>query len=68
MPKDTPVEIIGKLNAEINAALADPIIVARLADLGAEPFALSPGEYGAFIAEETAKWAKVVRLSGAKAD
>jgi len=67
-PKDTPVEIIGKLNAEINAALADPIIVARLADLGAEPFALSPGEYGAFIAEETAKWAKVVRLSGAKAD
>jgi tripartite-type tricarboxylate transporter receptor subunit TctC len=68
VPKDTPVEIIGKLNAEINAALADPIIVARLADLGAEPFALSPGEYGAFIAEETAKWAKVVRLSGAKAD
>jgi tripartite-type tricarboxylate transporter receptor subunit TctC len=68
VPKDTPVAIIGKLNGEINAGLADPFMKARLADLGAEPFALSPGEYGSFIAEETAKWAKVVRFSGAKAD
>jgi tripartite-type tricarboxylate transporter receptor subunit TctC len=68
VPKDTPIEIIRTLNREINAGLADPMVAARLADLGAEPFALSPGQYRAFIAEETAKWAKVVRASGAKAD
>jgi tripartite-type tricarboxylate transporter receptor subunit TctC len=66
VPKNTPVEIVDKLNMEINAGLADPNIKARIADLGAEPFALSPAAYEKFIADETDKWAKVVRFSGAK--
>jgi tripartite-type tricarboxylate transporter receptor subunit TctC len=63
-PKGTPFEIIEKLNYEINAALADPNVKARLADLGGAPFASSPADFGAFIAEETEKWAKVVKFAG----
>jgi len=63
-PKGTPFEIIEKLNHEINAALADPNVKARLADLGGVPFASSPADFGAFIAEETEKWAKVVKFAG----
>ena len=66
VPKGTPTEIIDKLNHAINMALADPKIVARLADLGCTPLAMSRGEFGALIAAETDKWAKVVRFSGAK--
>jgi tripartite-type tricarboxylate transporter receptor subunit TctC len=65
-PKNTPAEVIDKLNGEINAALADPDIKARLADLGGTPLAGSAAEFGTLVAEETEKWAKVVRFSGAK--
>jgi tripartite-type tricarboxylate transporter receptor subunit TctC len=68
VPKNTPPEIIDKLNKEINAALADPRMQARLADLGGIPLAGSPAEFGKLIAVETEKWAKVVKLSGARAD
>jgi tripartite-type tricarboxylate transporter receptor subunit TctC len=67
-PKNTPPEIIDQLNREINAALADPKIKARFADLGGQVLALSPSEYARRIAEETDKWAKVIKFSGAKAD
>jgi tripartite-type tricarboxylate transporter receptor subunit TctC len=67
-PKATPAEIVDRLNKEINAGLADPKMKARLADLGGTPFVGSPADFGKFIAEETEKWAKVVKISGAKAD
>jgi tripartite-type tricarboxylate transporter receptor subunit TctC len=67
-PKNTPAEIIDKLNREINAALADPDIKARLADLGGTALAGSAAEFGTLVTEETEKWAKVVRFSGAKAE
>ena len=65
-PRNTPAQIVDRLNAEINAGLADPKMRARLADLGGMPMALTPGEFGKFIADETEKWAKVVKFSGAK--
>jgi tripartite-type tricarboxylate transporter receptor subunit TctC len=65
-PKNTSVEIIEKLNREINAGLADPKIKARFADLGAMPTIMTPPEFGKLIAEETEKWAKVVKFSGAR--
>jgi tripartite-type tricarboxylate transporter receptor subunit TctC len=68
VPKNTPAEIVAKLNAEINAALADPNIKARLADLGGAPMPMKPAEFGALVATETEKWAKVVKFSGAKPD
>jgi tripartite-type tricarboxylate transporter receptor subunit TctC len=67
-PRNTPAEIIGKLNQEINAGLADPRIRARIADLGNTPLALSPTEYGKLLAEETKKWAKVVKFADIKPD
>ena len=68
VPKNTPAEIVDKLNKEINAALADPKMKARLADLGGTPLAGSPADFGKLIAEETEKWAKVVKFSGARPD
>jgi tripartite-type tricarboxylate transporter receptor subunit TctC len=68
VPKNTPAEIVDKLNSEINAALADPKMKARLADLGAEVLAGSPAEFGKLIAEDTEKWAKVVKFAGIKAE
>ena len=68
VPKDTPAEIIDKLNKEINAALADPKIRVRIAELGATVFPSSPSELGKFIAEETEKWGKVVKFAGIKAE
>lgn len=65
-PKDTPPEIIGKLNKEINAGIADPRIKARLVDLGGTVLPGSPADFGNLIATETEKWAKVVKFSGAK--
>ena len=65
-PKNTPAEIINKLNTEINAGLADPKIRARLADLGGMIFTGSPADFGKFIAEETDKWAKVIKSAGIK--
>jgi tripartite-type tricarboxylate transporter receptor subunit TctC len=66
-PRKTPMEIVELLNREINAGLADPGVKARLADLGGEPLPGSPSAFGAFIGEETAKWAKVVSFAGTKA-
>jgi tripartite-type tricarboxylate transporter receptor subunit TctC len=67
-PRRTPVEIIDKLNNEINAVLAEPKFMARLADLGAGALPGSPADFGKLIAEETGKWGKVVKFSGAKPD
>ena|SRR6266568_940611 len=67
-PKNTPADIVAKLNGAINAALADPKLKARLADLGGTALAGSPADFGKLIAEETEKWAKVVKFSGAKPD
>ena len=66
VPANTPLEIIEKLNKEINAALADPRIRAKFADLGTSVFALSPAEYGELLVAEVEKWSKVVKFSGAK--
>ncbi len=60
-PKNTPAEIVARLNTEINSALADPGIKARLANLGSVPMPMSPAEFEKYIADETAKWAKVIR-------
>ena len=62
-PKGTPAEVIDKLNKEINAGLADPKLKARIAEFGGTPMALSPAEFGKFIADETEKWAKVIRAA-----
>jgi tripartite-type tricarboxylate transporter receptor subunit TctC len=67
-PAKTPPEIIGILNKEVNAALVDPAFKARLADLGAEPFANSPTGFGKFIVEYTEKWDKVIRAAGIKTE
>ena len=60
-PKNTPAEIVERLNKEINAALADPTIKARLADLGSMPTPMSSGDFQKYIVEETEKWGKVIR-------
>jgi tripartite-type tricarboxylate transporter receptor subunit TctC len=65
-PKNTPSEIVGKLNAEIKAALADPKMKARLVDLGGTPFASSPTDFAKFVADDTAKWAKVIQAANIK--
>jgi tripartite-type tricarboxylate transporter receptor subunit TctC len=67
-PKATPHEVIEKLNREINAGLASPIVRARLADVAAVPMPLTQPEFTAFAVAETERWAKVVKLSGAKPD
>ena len=67
-PVNTPVEIVMKLNREINAGLGDAKMKARLAELGATPLALAPNQFGKLIADDTDKWAKVVKFSGAKVD
>ncbi len=68
VPRNTPVEIVDKLNKEINAAIADPAMKARFAAIGGEPLPGSPAEFGKLISEETGKWAKVVRAAGIKAE
>jgi tripartite-type tricarboxylate transporter receptor subunit TctC len=65
-PKKTPTDIIDRLNKEINAALADPKMKARLADLGAVPMSMTPAEFGKFIASETDKWGKVIQAANIK--
>jgi tripartite-type tricarboxylate transporter receptor subunit TctC len=65
-PKATPAEIVNKLNKEVNAALDDPKMKARLADLGGTPLQGSPVQFGKLIAEETEKWAKVIRAANIK--
>jgi tripartite-type tricarboxylate transporter receptor subunit TctC len=65
-PRSTPVEIVDKLNKEINAAIADPGMKARFAAIGGEPLPGSPAEFGKLITEETEKWGRVVRAAGIK--
>jgi tripartite-type tricarboxylate transporter receptor subunit TctC len=67
-PKNTPAEIVAKLNTEVNAALADLKLKARLADLGGTMMMGSPADFGKFLADETEKWGKVVKFTGIKAD
>jgi tripartite-type tricarboxylate transporter receptor subunit TctC len=67
-PKNTPTEIIDRLNMEINAALGDPMLKARLAGLSVEPMSMRPTEFQRFVADETEKWGKVVRFAGIKAE
>jgi tripartite-type tricarboxylate transporter receptor subunit TctC len=68
VPKGTPAEIIEKLNKTVNAALADPKMKARLADLGGIPMAGTPADFGKIMAAETVKWEKAVKFSGASID
>jgi tripartite-type tricarboxylate transporter receptor subunit TctC len=67
-PKATPAAVIDTLNAEVNAALADPAMKAKLTALGGMPLPGSPAEFKTFVADEVVKWAKVVKFSGAKAN
>ena len=67
-PRDTPAAILNKLNAEINAALADPAMKAKVVALGGMVLPGSADEFGKFVADETVKWAKVVKFSGARAN
>ena len=67
-PKNTPADIIDKLNRAINAGLADPKLKSQFENLGAEMFPGSPAEFGKFIADYTEKWAKVIRAAGVKAE
>jgi tripartite-type tricarboxylate transporter receptor subunit TctC len=67
-PKDTPPTEIETLNHAVNAVLADPKLQARLAELGGEPMPMTPAEFGKLVAEETEKWARVMRAANIKAD
>jgi tripartite-type tricarboxylate transporter receptor subunit TctC len=68
VPKNTPSEIVNKLNKEINAGLSDPKIKARFADVGATALLGSPADFGKLIADDTEKWGKVVKFAGIKAE
>jgi tripartite-type tricarboxylate transporter receptor subunit TctC len=68
VPKDTPAEIIDKLNKTVNAILEDPASKVRFGELGASLLPGSPADFGKLVAEETEKWAKVVKFCGVKAD
>ena len=67
-PKNTPAEIIAKLNGEVNAILAEPAMKARIAELGGVSMAGSPADFGNIIAAETEKWEKVVKFAGVKVE
>ena len=66
-PKGTPPEIVNKLNTELNAALADPKVQKRLADLGGIPMPLTPADFGKLIVNEIQKWDKVIKFANIKA-
>ena len=68
VPKGTPAEIVELLNREVNAALADPALKARMADLGSDPIPGSIADFAKLVADDTEKWAKVVKFAGLKAD
>jgi tripartite-type tricarboxylate transporter receptor subunit TctC len=67
-PKSTPADIVARLNQATNASLADPKLVARLADLGVEPMSMTSAEFDKFVAADFEKWAKVIKTAGIKAD
>jgi tripartite-type tricarboxylate transporter receptor subunit TctC len=67
-PRNTPADIVAKLNEAMNAALADPAVKARLASLGVQPMALTPPAFGKFIQDESDKWSPVIKAAGIKAD
>ncbi len=67
-PRGTPPEIIEKLNTTVNAILADPAVKKKFADMGATLIMSSPAEFGKYVADETEKWGKVIKFSGAKPD
>ena len=67
-PRGTPQSIIDTLSKEVSAALADPAMQARFADLGAEPMPMGPTEFGKLIADDTEKWAKVIRTANITMD
>jgi tripartite-type tricarboxylate transporter receptor subunit TctC len=67
-PKGTPADIVGKLNRDVNAALADPKIIERFIAIGGPPTPDTPGAFGRIIVTDTEKWAKVVKATGAKAN
>ena len=67
-PAKTPDDIVTTLNRHVNAALADAMFKARLAEVGLEPFASTPSEFAEFIAEQTEKWGKIIRAAGIKAE
>ena len=67
-PKSTPAEIIERLNREVNTGLADPKLQERLADLGGIAMPMSPAAFTKFIADETAKWAKVIKFADIKVE
>ena len=68
VPSGTPRGIIERLNRELNAGLANPVVKARLAELGAEGVPMTPTQFGEYLANETAKWAKVIKAAGLKAE
>jgi len=68
VPKNTPINIVERLNKEINASLADPKVNTRIVALGNTAFSSSPAEFAMLIADETEKWAKVVKFAGIRAD
>lgn len=65
-PKDTPVGVIGELNSAFNASLADPKVTAQFANVGSVPKAMTPAEFGRFVAEDTTKWGKVIKAANIK--
>ena len=67
-PRGTPPPIVEKLNQAVNAVLADPKLQTRLAELAGEPMPMTPAEFGKLVAEETEKWAKVIRAANIKAE
>jgi tripartite-type tricarboxylate transporter receptor subunit TctC len=67
-PRDTPAKVVDKLNKEINAGLSDPKVRERLVEVGSTVLAGSPGDFGKFIADETEKWAKVIKFAGIKTE
>ncbi len=67
-PKGTPPHIVEKLNKAVNAALADPKMIAKFAELGAVPMPMTPAEFGKLLVDETEKWRKVVEFAGISVD
>jgi tripartite-type tricarboxylate transporter receptor subunit TctC len=67
-PRNTPAEIVARLDNEIKAVLADPKVKARLADFGASPMPMAASEFGNLVADQTQKWAKVITAAGIKTE